>query len=148
MKCISFSIFLWKWKTNGVLKIQCKTLLKMKMVVKYLNFVFHIEAKTKCNYNILNFVFQFMKNTKSHFRYTDFFPIKSQHFVSFHQYSFLCMSHSFNINLLLFTTYWLSWYGELSNIFVIVFVFPRLKWFFERGVNYFFMYVFSLVNYL
>ena len=33
-----------------VLKIQTKTLLNMKMVAKYLNFVFHIEIKTKCNY--------------------------------------------------------------------------------------------------
>ena len=37
---------------NGlrVLKIQTKTLLNMKMEVKYLNFVFHIEVKTKSNY--------------------------------------------------------------------------------------------------
>ena len=33
----------------------------MKMVVKYLNFVFHIEVKSKSNYKILNFVFQFIK---------------------------------------------------------------------------------------
>ena len=43
----------------------------MKMVVKYLNFVFHIEVKTKSNYKILNFVFQFLKNMKWHFGYTD-----------------------------------------------------------------------------
>ena len=54
-----------------VLKIQSKTLLNMKMVVKYLNFVFHIEVKTKSNYKILNFVFQFIKNMKWHFGYTD-----------------------------------------------------------------------------
>ena len=54
-----------------VLKIQSETLLNMKMVVKYLNFVFNIEVKTKSNYKILNFVFQFIKNTKWHFRYTD-----------------------------------------------------------------------------
>ena len=54
-----------------VLKIQSKTLLNMKMVAKYLNFVFHIEVKTKSNYKILNFVFQFIKNLKWHFRYTD-----------------------------------------------------------------------------
>ena len=40
-----------------VLKIQSKTLLNMIMVVKYLNFVFDIEVKTKSNYKILNFVF-------------------------------------------------------------------------------------------
>ena len=44
----------------------------MKMVVNYLNFVFHIEVKTKSNYKILNFIFQFIKNTKWHFGYTDF----------------------------------------------------------------------------
>ena len=38
---------------------------------KYLNFVFHIEVKTKSNYKILNFVFQFIKNMKWHFGYTD-----------------------------------------------------------------------------
>ena len=48
-----------------VLKIQSKTLLNMLMVVKYLNFVFHMEAKTKSNYKILNFVFQFLKNIKT-----------------------------------------------------------------------------------
>ena len=44
--------------------------LNTKIVVKYLNFVFHIEVKTK-KYKILNFVFQFIKNTKWHFGYTD-----------------------------------------------------------------------------
>ena len=43
----------------------------MKMIGKYLNFVFHIEVKTKSTYNILNFVFQFIKNMKWHFGYTD-----------------------------------------------------------------------------
>ena len=57
-----------------VLKIQSKTLLNMKMLVKYLNFVFHIEVKTKSNYKILNFFFQFMKKKKTewHIGYTDF----------------------------------------------------------------------------
>ena len=59
-----------------LLKIRSKTLLNMKMVVKYLNFVFHIEVKTKSNYKIFNFqfkifVFQFINNTKWHFGYTD-----------------------------------------------------------------------------
>ena len=54
-----------------LLKIQSKALLSMKMVVKYLNFVFHIEVKTKSNYEILNFVFQFIKNIKGYFGYTD-----------------------------------------------------------------------------
>ena len=35
-----------------------------KMVVNYLNFVLHLELKTKSRYKILNFVFQFVKNTK------------------------------------------------------------------------------------
>ena len=54
-----------------LLTIQSKALLSMKMVVKYLNFVFHIEVKTKSNYEILNVVFQFIKNIKWHFGYTD-----------------------------------------------------------------------------
>ena len=41
-----------------------KNLLDMKMVVNYLNFVLHLELKTKSRYKILNFVFQFVKNTK------------------------------------------------------------------------------------
>ena len=49
------------------LKIQSKNLLNMKMEVSYLNFVFHIEVKTKSKYKILNFLFQFIKNTKWHF---------------------------------------------------------------------------------
>ena len=64
--CISFSIFLWKWKTN-----ESKNLLNLKMRVNYLNFVFRNEVKTKSKYRILNFVFQFIKNTKWHFGYTD-----------------------------------------------------------------------------
>ena len=58
-------------KRMRVLKIQRKTLLNMKMVVKYLNFVFDIDLKTKSNYKILNFGFQFIKNMKWHFEYTD-----------------------------------------------------------------------------
>ena len=45
-------------KRMRVLKIQSKALLNMEMVVKYLNFVYHIEVKTKSNYKILNFVFE------------------------------------------------------------------------------------------
>ena len=71
MNCIPFFIFYENEKRMRVLKIQGKTLLNMKMVVKYLNFVFHIEVKTKSNYKILNFVFQFLKNMKWHFGYTD-----------------------------------------------------------------------------
>ena len=73
---------------NGVLKIQRKTLLSMKMVAKYLNFVFHIEAKTKSNYAILNFVFQSMKNTKCHFRYTDIFFSSPVIFIYFYDFIF------------------------------------------------------------
>ena len=43
----------------------------MKIVVNYLNFVFHIEVKTKSNHKFLNFGFQFIKNMKCHFGYTD-----------------------------------------------------------------------------
>ena len=66
-----FLFFYENEKRMRVLKIQSKTLLNMKMVVKYLNFVFHIEVKTKSNYKIWNFVFQFLKNMKWHFGYTD-----------------------------------------------------------------------------
>ena len=52
------------------LEIQSKYLLNMKMVVNYLNLVFHIEVKRKAKYKILNFMFQFIKNTKWHFEYT------------------------------------------------------------------------------
>ena len=44
----------------------------MKIVISYLNFVFHAEVKTKSNDKFLNFVFQFIKNTKWHFGYTDY----------------------------------------------------------------------------
>ena len=50
-----------------LLKIQRKNLLNMKMVVSYLNFVFHIEIKAKSKYRGLYFVFKFTKNTKWHF---------------------------------------------------------------------------------
>ena len=43
-------------KLIRVLKIQSKTLLNMKMVIKYLNFLLHTDIKTKSNYKILNFV--------------------------------------------------------------------------------------------
>ena len=43
----------------------------MKIVVTYLNSVFHIEVKTKSNDKFLNFVFQFIKNMKWHFGSTD-----------------------------------------------------------------------------
>ena len=52
------------------LKIQSKNLLNKKIVVNYLNFLFHIEVKTKSRDKILNFVFQFIKNTKWLFGYT------------------------------------------------------------------------------
>ena len=56
-----FFFFYENEKRIRVLKIQSKTLLKMKMIVKYLSFVFHIEVKTKSNYKILNFVFNLSK---------------------------------------------------------------------------------------
>ena len=66
-----FPFFCENEKRMRLLKFQSKTLLNMKMVLKYLNFVFNIEVKTKYNYKILNFVFQFIKNTKWHLGYTD-----------------------------------------------------------------------------
>ena len=66
-----FPFFYENEKRMKVLKSQTKSLLNMKMVVNYLNFVFRIEVKTKSKHRILNFVFQFIKNTKWHFGYTD-----------------------------------------------------------------------------
>ena len=64
-------------KRMRVLRIQSTTLLNIKMVVKYLNLVFHIEVKTKSNYKILNFVFQFIKNMRWHlgYKYSTPFPL-------------------------------------------------------------------------
>ena len=61
---MSFSIFYENEKWMRTSKIQSKNLLNMKIVVNYLNFVFHIEVKTKSNDKFLNFVFQFIKNAK------------------------------------------------------------------------------------
>ena len=68
-------------KRLRVLKIQSTTLLNIKMVVKYLNLVFHIEVKTKSNYKILNFVFQFVKNMRWHLGYRDSTPFPLSGFV-------------------------------------------------------------------
>ena len=76
MSCISFSFFYENEKRMRKLKIQSKDLLNMKILANYLNFVFHIEVKTKFNHKILNFVFQFIKNTKWHFGYTDLAAMK------------------------------------------------------------------------
>ena len=54
------------------LKIQIWTLLNMKTVVNYLNFVIYMEIKTKSKYKILNFVFQFTNNTNWHFGFMDY----------------------------------------------------------------------------
>ena len=51
------------------LNIQSKNLLNMKIVVNYLNFVFHTEVNTKSKYKILNFVYQ---KTIWHFGYPDY----------------------------------------------------------------------------
>ena len=70
-----FQFLFWNWKICFVFKSKnelyfwytdCPT-----DSVKYLNFVFHIEVKTKSKYRILNFAFQFIKNTKWHFGYRD-----------------------------------------------------------------------------
>ena len=47
-----------------LLKIQRNTLLNLKVVVSYLNFVFFIEVKAKSKNIILNFVFQFIKKNE------------------------------------------------------------------------------------
>ena len=36
----------------------------MKIVVNYLNFVFHVEVKTNSNNKFLNLVFQLLRNSK------------------------------------------------------------------------------------
>ena len=56
----------------------------MKIVVTYLNSVFHIEVKTKSHDKFLNFVFQFIKNMKWHFGYTDFQQYLGKLSVSFY----------------------------------------------------------------
>ena len=61
----------------GALKIQSKNLFYHENSSYYLNFVFHIEVKTKSNHKFLNFAFQFIKNMKWHFGYTDFSLSKS-----------------------------------------------------------------------
>ena len=71
-----FPFFYENKKRMRVLKIQSKTLLNMKMVVKYLNFVFHTEVKTKSNNKTLSFVFQFIKDMKWHVGYTDLGCVK------------------------------------------------------------------------
>ena len=68
-------------KRMRVLRIQSTTFLNIKMVVKYLNLVFHIEVKTKSNYKILNFVFQFIKNMRWHLGYKDSTPFPLSGFV-------------------------------------------------------------------
>ena len=67
-----FPFFYENEKQMRALKIQSKNLLNLKIIVNYLNFVFHIEVQTKSKYKTLNFVFQFIKNTKWYFGYTDF----------------------------------------------------------------------------
>ena len=49
-----------------------------RIVVNYLNFIFHIEVKTKSMQKSLNFVFQFIKNRKRQFGYTDSVAIPSK----------------------------------------------------------------------
>ena len=58
--------FFFYEKRMRALKIQSKNLLNVKIVVNYLNFVFHFEVKPKSMDKILNFAFQFIKNTKWH----------------------------------------------------------------------------------
>lgn len=50
-------------------KIQSKNPINMKIGVEYLNFVFHVELKTKSNNKFLNFV---SKTMKWHFGYTNY----------------------------------------------------------------------------
>ena len=52
-----FPFFYENEKRITDLKTQSKDLSQMKIVSNYLNFVLHIEAKTKSNHKILNFVF-------------------------------------------------------------------------------------------
>ena len=63
--------FIWKLKTYESTE-------NWSIVVNYLNFVFHIDVKSKSNDKFLNFVFQFIKNTKWHFGYTDSFVLSNR----------------------------------------------------------------------
>ena len=56
-----FPFFYENEKRMRELKTQSKDLLNMKIVANYLNFVFHIEIKTKSNHRILNFFFNLSK---------------------------------------------------------------------------------------
>ena len=68
MNSVLFPIYLFQNKKRmRTLKIQSKDLLKLKMVVYYLKFIFQVEVEIKSKYNILNYVFQIIKNTKCHF---------------------------------------------------------------------------------
>ena len=51
--------------------MQTKNSLNMNIVVKYLNFTYRIEIKSKSKYKIFNFLFQLIKNTNRYFGYTD-----------------------------------------------------------------------------
>ena len=54
------------------LKIKAKIYFHMKIVVNYLNLLFHIVVKTKSNDKFMNFVLQFIKNKKWHIGYMDY----------------------------------------------------------------------------
>ena len=85
-----FPFFYRNEKRMTALKIQSKNLLNMKMEVSYLNFVSHIEIKTKSKCKILNFTFQFIKNTKWHFRYKDFTE-KIKYVIELVPEAFICL---------------------------------------------------------
>ena len=79
-----FPLFYENEKRMRAVTIQSNSLLNMKVVVSYLNFVFHIEVKTNSKYKFLNFLFQFIKNAKWHFGYTDFFDYYFHVLISFY----------------------------------------------------------------
>ena len=57
------------------LKIPSKNSLKKNIALNYLNFIFHIDVKTKSKNKTLNCDFQFTKNTKQHFVYRNFLQV-------------------------------------------------------------------------
>ena len=62
-----FSFFMKFKNEQRALKIPNKNSLNKNIALNYLNFIFHIDVKTKSKNKILNCDFQFTKNTKQHF---------------------------------------------------------------------------------
>ena len=67
-----FSFFMKFKNEQRASKIPSKNSLNKNIALNYLNFIFHIDVKTKSKNKTLNCDFQFTKNTKQHFVYRNF----------------------------------------------------------------------------